>query len=288
MFADILFNGLLAGGMYAVLAVGFALVFSVARMVNLTHTAFYMLAAFLVYAGVKTFGYGLWLSLIAAIIITSILGIIIFKVFFERVKEHEATVMIISIAVAMLIQELLMKAYGGLNRSTSALIDGYVQIAGTRMASQSLLAVGSSAIILLLLWLWLAKSRIGNAIRAVAQDPEIANLTGMNVNHIYVIVMGVSAAIAGIAGIVMARTISPLMWADPIVIVMASVILGGMGSLGGAVIGALILGYVETLVIFLVPWGSFMGGAVSLMVMVVVLLVKPEGLFGVFFEEERL
>lgn len=290
MITDILFNGLVAGGMYAILAIGFALIFSVARIINMAHTAFYMIAAFLIYLGITTLNFGLWPSLIPAIIITGIIGVICFKVFFDRVKQHESAVMIISIAIAMLLQEILLMIFGGTYRSIPSFIEGFVEIGGTRISSQQLFAVGSTAIILVGLWLWLSKTKIGNAIRAVAQDPETANLMGITVSHIYVIVMAVSAGLAGIAGVVMApvHMISPLMWGHPIVIVLASIVLGGMGSLGGSVIGALILGYVETLVVFLVPGGSFMGGAVSLAIMVLVLLVRPEGLFGVFFEEERL
>jgi branched-chain amino acid transport system permease protein len=128
------------------------------------------------------------------------------------------------------------------------------------------------------------------AIRAVAQDPEIANLMGIHVSNMYLIVMAVSAGLAGVAAAIMGpiNMISPLMWAHPIVIVLASVILGGVGSIAGAVVGAIILGYVETLVVFLMPGGSFLGGAVALCIMVLILLIRPEGIFGVFFEEERL
>ncbi len=290
MVADILFNGLVASGMYALLAIGFALIFSVARIVNMAHTAFYMIAAFLVYLGISTLHYGLVPSLIAAIAVVMLIGVVCFKVFFDRIKEHEATVMIISIALAMLFQEILLMIFGGTYRSIPSFIEGYIEIAGTRISNQQLFAVGSTAIILVGLWVWLSMTRIGNAIRAVAQDPETANLMGINVSNIYLIVMAVSAGLAGVAGVVMApvHMISPLMWAHPIVIVLASIVLGGMGSIGGSVVGALILGYVETLVVFLVPGGSFMGGAVSLAIMVLVLLIRPEGLFGVFFEEERL
>jgi branched-chain amino acid transport system permease protein len=290
MVADILFNGLVASGMYALLAIGFALVFSVARIVNMAHTAFYMIAAFLIYIGISTLNYGLLPSLVAAIVIVALIGVICFKVFFDRIKEHEATVMIISIALAMLFQEILLMIFGGTYRSIPSFIEGFIEIAGTRISNQQLFAVGSTAVILVGLWLWLSKTRIGNAIRAVAQDPETANLMGINVSNIYLIVMAVSAGLAGVAGVVMApvHMISPLMWGHPIVIVLASIVLGGMGSIGGSVVGALILGYVETLVVFLVPGGSFMGGAVSLGIMVLVLLIRPEGLFGVFFEEERL
>jgi branched-chain amino acid transport system permease protein len=290
MFADILFNGLVASGMYALLAIGFALIFSVARIVNMAHTAFYMIAAFLIYIGISTLNYGLLPSLLAAIVIVVVIGVICFKLFFDRIKEHEATVMIISIALAMLFQEILLMIFGGTYRSIPSFVEGFIEITGTRISNQQLFAVASTGVILVALWLWLSKTRIGNAIRAVAQDPETANLMGINVSNIYVIVMAVSAGLAGIAGVVMApvHMVSPLMWTHPIVIVLASIVLGGMGSIGGSVVGAVILGYVETLVVFLIPGGSFMGGAVSLGIMVLVLLVRPEGLFGVFFEEERL
>jgi branched-chain amino acid transport system permease protein len=290
MFSDILLNGLVASGMYALLAMGFALIFSVARIVNMAHTAFYMIAAFLMYIGISTLKYGVIPSLIAAIAISIALGVVCFKLFFDRVKEHEAAVMIISIALAMLFQEILLMIFGGTYRGIPSFFRGYIEMGGTRVSTQQLFAVISTGVILVGLWLWLSKTRIGVAIRAVAQDPETANLMGIKVSNVYVIVMAVSAGLAGVAGVVMApiHMVSPLMWGHPIVIVLASVVLGGMGSLGGSVIGAVILGYVETLVVFLVPGGSFMGGAVSLAIMVLVLLVKPEGLFGVFFEEERL
>ena len=290
MFADILFNGLVSGGTYAILAIGFALIFSVARIVNMAHTAFYMIAAFLIYIGLTILHYNIWVCVLATIVLTGIIGLFCFKVFFDRVKQHESTVMIISIAIAMLLQEIFLIIFGGTYRSIPSFVEGFIEISGTRVSNQQLFAVAATAVILIALWLWLSKTKIGNAIRAVAQDPEAANLMGINVTNMYLIVMAVSAGLAGIAGVLMApvHMISPLMWGHPIVIVLASIVLGGMGSIGGSVVGALILGYVETLVVFLVPGGSFMGGAVSLAIMVLVLLIRPEGLFGVFFEEERL
>ena len=290
MVVDILINGLVASGMYSLLAVGFALVFSVARIVNIAHTAFYMIAAYLIFIGISIFNFGVLPSIVGAIVITILLGMVCFKVFFDRVKQHETTVMIISMALAMLFQETLLLIFGDTYHSIPPFVEGFVEIAGTRLLYQHIFAFASTAGILLGLWLWLSKTRIGNAIRAVAQDPEIANVMGINVSHMYMIVMAVSAGLAGVAGALMGPVymVSPMMWAHPIVVVLASIVLGGMGSIGGAVIGAFILGYVETMVVFLVPGGSFLGGAASLCIMVLVLLIRPEGLFGVFFEEERL
>jgi branched-chain amino acid transport system permease protein len=290
MIADILINGLVAGGMYATLAIGFALVFSVARIVNMAHTAFYMIASFLFFIGTSILEYSMLFSIAAAIIITILLGVVCYKLFLDRIKEHEAVVMIISIALAMFFQEILLICFGGSYRGVPAFSEGFIEIAGTRISDQHALALVATTFILLSLWIWLSKARIGNAIRAVAQDPEIANLMGINVSLIYTIVIAFSVGLAAVAGVLMGPiyTISPLMWAHPIVFVLAAVVLGGMGSIGGSVIGALILGYVETLVVFLVPGGSYLGDAASLCIMVLVLLIRPEGLFGVSFEEERL
>jgi branched-chain amino acid transport system permease protein len=228
MTADILVNGLVAGGMYAILAVGFALIFSVARIVNMAHTAFYMVAAFLIFIGTSMLKFGLLLSIAGAIIITILLGIICYKLFFDRVKEHESTVMIISMALAMFLQEILLLKFGGEYRGISSFLEGFVEIGGTRVSYQHLFAIVGTGVILLGLWLWLSRTRIGMAIRAVAQDPEIANLMGIHVSNMYLIVMAVSAGLAGVAAAIMGpiNMISPLMWAHPIVIVLASVIFG--------------------------------------------------------------
>lgn len=290
MVIDILVNGLVAGGIYAVLAVGFSLIFGVARIVNMAHTAFYMLTAYFIFVGTTMLNIPLVASLLIAIGLITIIGLICFKLFFDRVKQHETTVMIISVALAMLFQEILFLVFGGHYTGIPPIAKGFVDIASIRVSYQHIFAIVTTGLILLGLWLLLSKTGLGKAIRAVSQDREIANLMGINVNQIFLIVMGISVALAGLAGAVIAPIymVSPLMWIQPLTIVLASVVLGGLGSVGGCVVGALILGYTEIIVTFLVPGGASLRGAVSMSIMVVVLLVRPEGLFGVAFEEERL
>lgn len=291
MVVDILVNGLATSGMYALLAVGFALIFSVARILNIAHTAFYMIAAFLFYIGTSLLKMGFLPAAVISVAFTVLLGIVCYKLFFERVKEHVQTVMIISVALAMLSQEIFSLLFGGTYLGIDPIISGFYELGGgTRISYQHLFAIASTSIILASVWIWLSKTRQGNAIRAVAQDAEIANLMGINDRHMCVIVMTVSVLMAAIAGVVMAPIgmVHAHMWAQPIVVVLAAVILGGMGSIGGSLIGAVILGYVETIVAFLVPGGAFLGPSIALLIMVLVLMIRPEGLFGVFFEEERL
>ena len=290
MLLNILINGLIIGGMYALLAVGFALIFSVARILNMAHTAFYMVSAYLIFVGTSMLHLSLFPSIILAVVATMVLGILCFYFFFDRIKEHEFAVMIIAVALASLFQEILFLVFGGTIRAIPHIAEGFFDVGGTNISYQHVFAFLLSVIILTGLWVVLSKTKLGNAIRAVAQDSEIANLMGINVRRIYVIVMAISVGLAAVSAAVMGPIymISPLMWGQPLVIVLAAVILGGAGSIGGAVVAAFILGYAESFVVFMIPGGAFLGGAASMVVMVLVLLVRPEGLFGVLFEEERL
>jgi len=112
---------------------------------------------------------------------------------------------------------------------------------------------------------------------------------GMNVNRVAMATVAISVGLAAIAGVIATPVVSvhPHLWLDPLVIMLAIVVLGGLGSLKGSLIGALIIGYVEAITVFAVPAGAYLKGAVALLIMVIVLLVRPEGLFGVAFEEER-
>lgn len=290
MVVDIIVNGLAASGTYALLAVGFALIFSVARILNMAHTAFFMIAAFLFYIAMSFFKLGYVASSAVALVLTVLLGIICYKLFFERVKEHEQTVMIISVALAMVAQEVFSLLFGGSYRGVDPIISGFCELGETRISYQHVFAIACTGVILIAVWVWLSNTRIGNAIRAVAQDAEMANVMGINDRYMCVIVMTLSVFLAAVAGVLMAPIgmVHPHMWTQPIVVVLAAVILGGLGSIGGSLVGAVILGYVETIVAFLVPGGAFLGPSVALMIMVLVLMIRPEGLFGVFFEEERL
>jgi branched-chain amino acid transport system permease protein len=213
-----------------------------------------------------------------------------YRLLLDRVKRHQTAVLIISLSLGILFQELLLILFTGDFRRFPPIIPGYVEMIDVRVSYQHVFAIGVSALILACIWVLLTRTRLGNAIRAVAQDIEIANLMAIDVTRICTITMGISAGLAGVAGVVVAPifTVHPYMWMHPLIMVLAAVVLGGLGSVKGSVIAAFILGFAETLVTFLIPGGSFLRGAVSLAVMVVVLLFRPEGLFGVVFEEERL
>lgn len=290
MIEGIIVQTLVKGSVYALLALGFALIFGVARVLQLSHTAFYMLAAFGIYTFADLLGWNPLVSIAVSIIITTGLGLLVYKLFIDRVREHHVTVMLITLAVAIAFQELMLIFFTGQYRSAPAFVTGYWEILGVKVAFQNMLVFVGAGVVLLITWALLSKTRLGIAIRATAQDTEIANLMGINVSTILFTVMGIAAALAAVAGVLVAPTLilEPRMLWPPFVMVMAIITLGGLGSVKGAVVGAFILALVEVLVVFLLPTGAFLKGAFALLVMVIVLIVRPEGLFGVVFEEERL
>ena len=290
MIEGILITTLVKGGVYALLALGFSLIFGVARMLNLAHTAFYMLAAYGIYTFAKLLGLSPIVSIILSLGVTTLIGLVTYKLLIDRIREHEVTVLLITLALAMVFQESMLLAFGGHYLSAPSFVAGYYEVIGVKVSYQHLLTFGTVLVVLVGIWALLSKTKLGIAIRATAQDTEIANLMGIDVSRILLIVMGIATGLAAVAGVVVAPTLilEPHMWMPPFVMIMAIIVLGGLGSIKGSVIGAFILALVEVLVVFLLPTGAFLKGAFALLVMVIVLVVRPEGLFGVSFEEERL
>lgn len=289
MLQDILVTGLVNGGVYALLAVGFSLIFGVARIVNIAHTAFYMLAAYCFYSLLVKAGLGFALSGIVSVAAVTLFSVLCYRLVIEPVREHESAVLIATIALALVFQELMLFSFGGHYLGIPSTLDGVVNLAGVSVPYQRLLILVVAALMLVATWALLYRTRLGLAIRATANDTEVASLMGMNVDRVAMATVAISVALAAIAGVVVAPVyvVDPFMWLAPLVTMLAIVVLGGLGSLKGSLIGALIIGYVEAITVFALPAGAFLKGAVALSIMVLVLLVRPEGLYGVAFEEER-
>ncbi len=289
LLIDIIMSGLISGSMFALLAIGFSLIFGVARIVNIAHTAFYMVAAYCIYFTTHKMGlHPIW-SMMAAIVLVTLLGLISYKLFINPIREHHGAVLIATIALAMAFQEVMGLIFTGSYLSVPKLIKGYHVILGVKVFYQQLLTFGAALLILAGLWVLLMKTKLGLAVRSTAQDREVANLMGINEARVAMITMGLSVGLAAFTGAVVVplAVLEPHMWMHPLIMMMAVVVLGGLGSLKGSFLGAYILGFAEALVVFLAPMGAFLKGSVALSIMILVLLVRPEGLFGISFEEER-
>jgi len=227
--------------------------------------------------------------MLASVIMVILFGLIAYKLFIDPIREHEAAVLICTIAMAMAMQEIMLLMFTGSYLSVPALIEGFFKVFGVKVFYQQLLTFGLVLLILAALRVLLMKTKLGLAIRSTAQDREVSNLMGINESRTAMITMGITVGLAGLAGAVVAplTILDPFMWMHPLIMMMAVVVLGGLGSLKGSFVGAYILGFAEALVVFLIPKGAFLKGSVALSVMILVLLIRPEGLFGVSFEEER-
>jgi branched-chain amino acid transport system permease protein len=286
---DIFITGLISGSTYALLAIGFSIIFGAARIVNLAHTAFYMVAAYCIYLVSTKMGVHPGWGMIMAVILVTILGIIAYQVVINPIREHHGAVLIATIALAMAFQEIMTLIFKSSYLSVPALIKGFVPILSVKVFYQQILTFGAAFVVMGGLWILLMGTKAGLAIRATAQDREVANLMGINESRIAMLATAISVGLAGFAGaiVVPLTVINPRMWEHPLIMMMAVVVLGGLGSLKGSFVGAYILGFAESLVVFLVPAGAFLKGSVALSIMILVLLIRPDGLFGVSFEEER-
>ena len=286
---DIVISGLISGSVYALLAIGFSLIFGVARIVNIAHTAFYMVAAYCIYYVSLKMGLAPVWGMLVAIVLVSLLGMISYQLFINPIREHEGAVLIATIALAIAFQEIMSIKFTGTYLSVPSLIKGYFTILGVKVFYQQLLTFCAAVLVMAVLWVFLMRTRLGLAIRSTAQDREVANLMGINEARVAMFVMGISVGLAAFAGAVVVplTVLEPHMWMPPLIMMMAVVVLGGLGSLKGSFTGAYIMGFAQALVVFLAPMGAYLKGSVALSIMIVVLLIRPEGLFGVAFEEER-
>jgi len=289
LLIDIIMSGLISGSVFALLAIGFSLIFGVARIVNIAHTAFYMIAAYCIYFVTHKMGFHPLWGMATAVVLVTMLGIISYKLFINPIREHHGAVLIATIALAMAFQEIMSLIFTGSYLSVPALIKGYFIILGVKVFYQQLLTFCVVLIILAGLWVLLMKTKLGLAVRSTAQDREVANLMGINESRVAMITLGLSVGLAALTGAVVVplAVLEPHMWMHPLIMMMAVVVLGGLGSIKGSFLGAYILGFAEALVVFLAPMGAFLKGSVALSIMILVLIIRPEGLFGVSFEEER-
>ena len=189
-------------------------------------------------------------------------------------------VLMVTLAVALVVEQAMFLTFGSEYRNVPAFVETKFSIGGVDVGGQRLLALGASITLIALLWIFIQRTRLGSAILAVSQDPEAANYMGIPSDRIFSIVMGLSAALAAAAGVLAGPflTVQPTMWLLPIVKAFAIVIVGGLGSIPGSILAALMLGYAETIVGYLIStsWTEI----VSVLATLLMLIFRPAGMFG--------
>lgn len=277
---EILIFGAVTGAIYAMLAVGFTLIFGVARVLNLAHGSFYALGAYGAYALTSVAHLPLWLAAILTVAGVALFGVIVERVFIRPMRTSQLAVLMISLAVALVVEQMLFLVFGSEYRNVPSFIDAKVSIGGVDVAGQRLLALVVSALAIGALYLFIQTSRLGSAILAISQDPEAAQYMGIPSDRIFSVVMALSAALAALAGIMAGPflSVNPSMHLLPIVKAFAIVVVGGLGSIPGSILAAFMLGYAETLVAYL--GSSSWTEIVSVLATLLMLVLRPAGFFG--------
>ncbi len=279
-----LINGLSLGSVYALIAVGYSLVYSILLFSNFAHGSFLVIGGYICYYLLNTLGYGIWISGLGAIVGAGISAILVERLAYKPIRERASVtlyLMIASLGMSIFIENLLIVTVGGRFRALPAVIPSDpVNLFGIATTSQfDLLSLATSIIFLGILQLFLIKTKWGLAIRAAAYNLRIAEILGVNVNLLVSIVFFVAGLLAGVGGIFLSvrYTLFPQLGAITTKAFVAAVI-GGLGSLPGAVVGSLILGLAEMLVAGFIS--SQFRDLVVFLLLIVSLIIRPTGLFG--------
>ncbi|MFT4100620.1 MAG: branched-chain amino acid ABC transporter permease [Burkholderiaceae bacterium] len=277
---EILIFGAITSAIYAMLAVGFTLIFGVARMLNLAHGSFYALGAYGAYVLTALAGLPLWAATLIAVGLVSLFAMFVERVLMRPMRHSQIAILMISLAVALVVEQALFLVFGSEYRNVPAFVETKFTIGGVDVAGQRLLALGVSVVAIGALYLFIQRTRLGSAILAISQDAEAAQYMGIPSDRIFSLVMAISAALAALAGVLAGPFLSvqPSMHLLPIVKAFAIVVVGGLGSIPGSIIAALMLGYAETLVAYLVStsWTEI----VSVLATLLMLIFRPAGIFG--------
>lgn len=300
----IIIFSLISGVLYALLAIGFTLIYGVAEVVNMAHGALFMLGAYIFFAFLTYLGFDsinnpdvilLPPAIILAAIAVGIVGILIYRFLIHPIEEDILASMVVTVFTAMIIQQIIYLpapyGFGGKHHDVPSGIGGSIDIFGVTVTYSKIIAIMVSLTLFAILSIFIAKAKVGTAMRAVAQDREVAMLVGVNTTRLYILTMAIASSLAAIAGIFVVAsgsgTAEPQMWLNPLGMSFAIVILGGLGSVKGTLLASFIVGFAENTVALSIPSGSYLRGAVALAIMVAVLLIRPRGLFGKRIELEE-
>jgi len=276
----LILNGLSQGALFFVLGSGLTLAFGLMRVVNLSHGALYLLGGYIGYSVVQATG-SWFLALIAGGVAIGLFGLVFEKTMLVRVRGGDLPQTLLTIAIAMIIADVSLAVWGGSSLSISApsFLAVPVTVFGITYPGFRYTLMGIAVLIAILLWLILYKTKLGAAVRASVDDRETVSALGVRIDIIYTSIFILSAVLAGIAGVLGATylQLSPGNDATILTYSLVVIIVGGMGSLGGAVVSALILGQILSFGLAFVPQ---MAMFLVFIPMAVMLAIRPQGLFG--------
>lgn len=278
-----LINGISLGSIYALIALGYTMIYGIIKLINFAHGDIYMVGAYIGFFSITQAGLGVIPSLMISLVTTGVLGMAVERIAYRPLRHApRISVLITAIGVSFFLEYTSMYFVSPTPRTFPALFgDVAVDFMGIIINGQQMLILGITAILMVVLTYIVQRTKTGKAMRATSFDTETAELMGINSDRIISITFGIGSALAAVAGVLVGiyyNSIDPLMGIMPGLKAFVAAVLGGIGILPGAVVGGLILGVVEALVSGFLS--STFRDAAAFAILILVLLVRPTGLFG--------
>lgn len=291
-FITYLINGISLGSVYALIALGYTMVYGIAKMLNFAHGDVIMIGAFTTFTACSTLGLPPVIGILLSVIVCTVLGVTIERIAYKPLRKASSSlaVLITAIGVSYFLQNIALLIFGANAKVfTSVVSIGSISLAGGKLVitGESIVTIITCIIIMIALMFFINKSKAGQAMLAVSEDKGAAQLMGINVNSTIALTFAIGSALAAIAGVLLCSaypTLSPSTGAMPGIKAFVAAVFGGIGSIPGAFIGGLLLGVIQ---IFATAYiSSQMADAIVFAVLIIVLLVKPAGLFGKNIQEK--
>ena len=282
-FITYLINGISLGSIYAIIALGYTMVYGIAKMLNFAHGDVIMIGCYVVFTCMSGMGLNPFVSVALAVIVCTALGMVIEKVAYKPLrKATPLAVLITAIGVSYLLQNIALLVFGADTKSfTSVVPIPNISIGDITVTGVTLVAVAACIIIMAVLMLFIKKTKAGQAMLAVSEDKDAAQLMGVNVNGTISLTFAIGSGLAAIAGVLLCSaypTLTPYTGSMPGIKAFTAAVFGGIGSIPGAFIGGILLGIIEILSKAYIS--SQLADAIVFAVLIIVLLVKPTGILG--------
>ena len=274
--------GLINGSFYALLSLGLAVIFGMLNIINFAHGAQYMMGAFAAYLMLQYLGIDYWLALIIVPILIAITGILIERLFLQWVRKLDHLYgLILTFGLALIFEGLFRNSFGSSGKpyQVPALLQGGRNLGFMFLPNYRAWVIAFSLVICFATWFAIERTRLGSYLRAATENPALVRAFGINVPRMITLTYGFGVGLAALAGVMAAPiyNVSPQMGSDLIIVVFAVVVIGGMGSILGAIVTGFALGVIEGLTKVFFPEAS---STVIFVIMAIVLLIRPAGLFG--------
>lgn len=282
-FIEQLINGLRTGSIYALIAIGYTMVYGIAKMINFAHGDIIMVGAYALYFSISVLGLPVPVALLLTVIVCSVLGVLIEKIAYKPLRKAQPlAVLITAIGMSFFLQSSSLLIFGSTPIPFQSVIPNEnIKVGLVTISSITLVTLIVTAVAMILLTLFINKTKLGSAMRAVSEDKGAAELMGINVNSTISMTFAIGSALAAVAGILYIsqyQSMKPTLGALPGIKAFVAAVLGGIGSIPGAMLGGILLGLIESVSKAYIS--TELADAIVFGVLIVVLLFRPSGLLG--------